>query len=136
MITGINHLTLSVCNVEESFRFYTQVLGFQPVAKWPYGAYLLAGDLWVAMIYDEKRRAEKASEYTHVAFSISPQGFTEMSQRIVASGAEIWQENRSEGASLYFTDPNGHKLELHASDLATRLQTAKAEPWAGLEFFV
>ena len=136
MITGVNHLTLSVCNVEASFVFYTQVLGFKPVAKWPKGAYLLAGDLWVALVHDEQRRVEVAPEYTHVAFSISPQDFAEVSQRIVASGASIWQENWSEGASLYFTDPNGHKLELHASDLATRIQTAKSEPWAGLEFFV
>jgi catechol 2,3-dioxygenase-like lactoylglutathione lyase family enzyme len=136
MITGINHLTLSVCNVEASFAFYTQVLGFQPVAKWPGGAYLLAGDMWVALVYDERCRVEVAPEYTHVAFSISPQDFAEMSRRIVASGATIWQENRSEGASLYFTDPSGHKLEIHVSDLATRIQTAKAEPWEGLEFFV
>ena len=48
MITSLNHLTLSIKNVAESFAFYTQVLGFKPIARWPKGAYMLAGDLWVA----------------------------------------------------------------------------------------
>ncbi|KAB8321112.1 hypothetical protein SD81_006350 [Tolypothrix campylonemoides VB511288] len=46
MITGINHINLSVKDLEESFKFYQEVLGFQPIAKWKKGAYFLAGDLW------------------------------------------------------------------------------------------
>lgn len=136
MITGINHITLSVKDLETSFAFYSQVLGFQAMAKWSHGAYFLAGELWVAIVEDQSTRMEKLAEYTHVAFSVPPEQFDELSARIVWSGAEIWQDNQSEGASLYFTDPNGHKLEIHASDLVTRLQTARAEPWEGLEFFV
>lgn len=30
MITGINHITLSVSNVDRSFAFYAEVLGFTP----------------------------------------------------------------------------------------------------------
>jgi hypothetical protein len=37
---------------------------------------------------------------------------------------------------LYFIDPNGHKLEIHASDWETRIKTAKANPWAEFEFFL
>ena len=136
MITGINHLTFAVKEVEVSFAFYAQVLGFRPVAKWPKGAYFLAGDLWVAIVLDQNVLSEKSPEYTHAAFSVSAQHFDAMSKRIMQSGAEIWQDNHSEGFSLYFTDPDGHKLEIHASDLATRLRTAKASPWEGLEFFV
>jgi len=135
MITGVNHLTLSINNVEESFTFYTNVLGFRPVAKWPKGAYLLAGETWVALVLDDRTRQNSLPEYTHLAFTVSPEDFDPLSQRIKGSGAKIWQENRSEGASLYFLDPNGHKLEIHASDLKTRLKTAKASPWEGLEFF-
>ena len=58
-----------------------------------------------------------------------------MRERIKNSGAEIWQENWTEGDSLYFVDPNGHKLEIHASDLEARLESARQNPWEGLEFF-
>ncbi len=61
--------------------------------------------------------------------------FPALSERIRQAGAAIWQENWIEGDSLYFLDPNGHKLEIHASDLAARLRSARANPWEGLEFF-
>ncbi|GHL45122.1 hypothetical protein ECZU28_51170 [Escherichia coli] len=31
---------------------------------------------------------------------------------LAQAGAEVWKDNRSEGASYYFLDPDGHKLEL------------------------
>ncbi|KPL15062.1 glutathione transferase [candidate division WOR_3 bacterium SM1_77] len=136
MIRGINHITLSVQNIVQSYDFYTQILGFKPVAKWPHGAYLLAGDLWICLFLDQNIRESKLPEYTHIAFTISEKDFNTMSERIKKSGAEIWQENRSEGDSLYFVDPNGHKLELHITDLDSRIKSAKENPWDGLEFFI
>jgi catechol 2,3-dioxygenase-like lactoylglutathione lyase family enzyme len=136
MITGINHITLSIRDVESSFSFYNGVLGFRPVARWPKGAYLLAGDVWLALHLDDQTRKSPLPEYTHVAFSVSEQEFDGMATRIRGSGAVIWQENRTEGKSLYFTDPNGHKLEIHASDLQARIKSAKENPWEGLTFFV
>jgi catechol 2,3-dioxygenase-like lactoylglutathione lyase family enzyme len=136
MITGINHITLSVKNTEQSFTFYTKVLGFKPIAKWPTGSYLLAGDLWIALHNDWKTRDGKLPEYTHIAFSVAKDDFPKMRDRITNAGVEIWQDNKSEGDSLYFVDPNGHRLEIHASDLAARIQAVKANPWKDVEFFV
>lgn len=135
-ITGINHITLSVKNLEESFNFYQEVLEFKPLAKWKKGAYFLAGDLWFCLIEDENTRTSPLKEYTHIAFTVSEQDFAKISERIKCSQAKIWQENTSEGASLYFTDPNNHKLEVHVSDWATRIKTAKENPWEGMEFFI
>jgi len=136
MITGINHITLSVKDVDRSFEFYNKILGFKPVAKWVNGAYLLAGDLWFCLFLDHDTRRTKLPEYTHIAFTISKHNFNILSQRIKKSGAEIWQENRSEGDSLYFLDPDGHKLEIHVSDLVSRIKTFKENPWDGLELFI
>ena len=52
MVVGINHITLSVSNLEISFNFYTQILGCKPLAKWKRGAYLLAGNLWLCLSVD------------------------------------------------------------------------------------
>jgi catechol 2,3-dioxygenase-like lactoylglutathione lyase family enzyme len=136
VIKGINHITLSVKDVDQSFEFYTQILGFKPVVKWPKGTYLLAGDLWFCLFLDDNTRKSKLPEYTHIAFTISEQNFKVMSERIKKSGAKIWQENQTEGDSLYFVDPNGHKLEIHASSLKARIKRAKINPWDGLEFFI
>lgn len=135
MIAGINHITLSVRDVEHSFEFYADVLGFKPRAKWSEGAYLTAGDTWVVLVKDDKVRYDALREYTHIAFTVSAEDFERVSNRIKASGARTWKDNTSEGDSLYFLDPNGHKLEIHVGDLESRLASAKKDPWPGLEFF-
>lgn len=136
MISGINHITFSVSDVDRSFIFYRDILGFKPVAKWPKGAYFLAGDVWIALVSDEHSRKQESSEYSHVAFSISLKEFDAFQRKFDENRVPIWQENKTEGESIYFCDPDGHQLEVHCSDLETRIRTAKADPWPGLEFFV
>ena len=135
MITGVNHLTFSVRSLEESIGFYTGMLGFRLVSRGEGEAHLLAGDAWVVLIPDPSTRDDALVEYTHAAFSVYAEDFDTLEQQIRRSGAEIWQENRTEGDSLYFLDPNGHKLEIHASDLQTRIKTDKENPPEGMEFY-
>lgn len=136
MISGVNHITFSIRNLEESLDFYHNLLGFSLIAKWPKGAYLLAGNMWIALVIDEKLREKALEEYSHIAFTVSEEDFEILSKKIIDSGTEIFQKNKTEGASLYFIDPNGHKLEIHASNLETRIRSAKEAPWNGLEFFI
>jgi glutathione S-transferase fosA5 len=136
MISGVNHITLAVRDVECSFRFYVETLGAKPLARWSKGAYLLAGDVWLCLSLDERTRTAPLPEYSHIAFSVPAAGFADAVARIGASGVAIWQDNRSEGASLYFLDPDGHKLEIHAGDWRTRLAAMKKDPWEpGIQYF-
>ena len=135
MVSGVNHITLSVRDVEESYDFYATVLGFKPVLRWPKGAYFTAGEAWVAIVLDENVRDGMLPEYSHIAFSAPSGEFQGLCERIIKSGAVIWQENQTEGDSLYFSDPNGHRLEIHVSDLKARVASVKANPWPGLEVF-
>lgn len=66
MISGINHITIAVKNLEESFSFYKNVLGFQPLMRHSKGAYFLAGDLWFCLDLDSTTRKEPLPEYTHL----------------------------------------------------------------------
>ena len=136
MISGVNHLTFSVRDLEESIGFYTGVLGFRSILRRDGEAHLLAGDAWVVLILDPSVRGGPLPEYTHAAFTVSAEEFGLMSSRIEQFGAEIWQENRTEGDSLYFLDPNDHKLEIHASDLNTRLKSDTRNPPEGMEFYL
>jgi catechol 2,3-dioxygenase-like lactoylglutathione lyase family enzyme len=129
MITGINHITFAVVDAAASLRFYEDVLGMSVLAKWSGGAYLLAGNTWLALVADDRTRKSVLPEHSHIAFSVSQAEFANVSQRVIASGATIWQDNATEGDSLYFLDPSGHKLEIHASDLQAQLRAA----WPGLE---
>ena len=106
-----------------------ETLRAKPLARWSKGAYLLAGDFWLCLVLDERVRSSPLTEYSHIAFGVPAAGFDAAAARIRASGVTIWQDNRSEGASLYFLDPNGHKLEIHAGDWRTRLAAMKQHPW-------
>lgn len=135
MIKGINHVTLAVKNVERSFQFYVNVLGLRPLALWPQGAYMLAGSFWLALTQDPATRTESLPEYTHLAFTVKQQDFNLAAARIKASGARIWKENKSEGDSLYFEDPDGHKLEIHVGSWESRLAHFHKYPKPGLKLF-
>jgi catechol 2,3-dioxygenase-like lactoylglutathione lyase family enzyme len=37
MISGVNHITLSVRDVDRSFGFYVETLGAKPLARWSKG---------------------------------------------------------------------------------------------------
>lgn len=135
MITGINHLTLSVHNLEESIIFYRDLLGCKIYAKWNKGAYLSAGSLWLCLTLDPKTRTSPLPEYTHIAFNVACKDFQSLANKIKKSGASLWKGNTSEGDSLYFLDPNGHKLEIHVTTLKERLAACKKAPYVGMEFF-
>ena len=63
-----------------------------------------------------RARAARQANDSHLAFSVDAEGFASLSEAIRLSGARFWKENRSEGPSLYFEDPDGHKLEIHVGD--------------------
>ena len=134
MIQGINHITLSVRSLEESFNFYKDVLGFKPLMRKGKSAYFLAGELWFCLEEDSSVRTEVLPEYTHIAFDVDKNDFLSTSNRVREPGAEIFKDNRSEGDSIYFLDPDGHKLEIHVGDWQSRLAAYKGHPDA--EFFV
>lgn len=135
MISGVNHITLSVSNLEKSFDFYTKILGCQPIVKWKKGAYLLAGEFWLCLSVDEFIITTPNQEYTHIAFTIPIQDFDESKEILVSAGIKQWKENSSEGKSIYILDPDNHKLELHVGDLWSRIAATKDNPYEGMEFF-
>lgn len=133
-ITGLNHITLAVGDVQRSLAFYRDILGCTVRALWADGAYLEAGSLWICLSRDTHVRTAPHPDYTHIAFSVSEDTYSSLRERIM-SEAPIWRDNRSEGASTYFLDPDGHKLEIHLGSLATRLDHYRADPSKGVQIF-
>lgn len=123
MITGMNHITLAVQHVDKSFDFYCDILGLKPLVRWDKGAYFLVGDFWFCLNVDAHRTVNPC--YTHYAFSVSPEKFKGLVEKIRASGVTVFKENTSPGDSFYFLDPDGHKLEIHASNWQERLSAKK-----------
>jgi catechol 2,3-dioxygenase-like lactoylglutathione lyase family enzyme len=135
MIRRINHVTLAVRDLGASFAFYAEVLGLRPVARWFKGAYLEAGTDWICLSLDAETRSGPLGEYTHLAFSVDAESFGEAVKRLRSADVQCWHENRSEGESFYFLDPNGHKLEQHVGNLQSRLNALRELPPKELVLF-
>lgn len=136
MILGINHINLSVSNIDKSFYFYHEILGLKPLCKWLQGAYLLAGDDWFCLNVTNDKVVAIRQDYTHYALSVSAENFSTIVERLTLVDIKPFKDNRSEGDSFYFQDPDGHQLEIHVGDWRSRIAAKKIKPWPDAQFFV
>jgi predicted enzyme related to lactoylglutathione lyase len=136
MLKNINHITLACTDIEKSFTFYHDVLGFKPLVKWDKGAYFLVGEFWFCLNVDLNRKPNSC--YTHYAFSVNYDDFNYMAEQISKSGARMFKDNTSSGKSLYFLDPYGHKLEIHVGNWQERIaaKKEKIDAWNNVEWFI
>jgi len=136
MITEINHITLAVSNIDRSFNFYRNILELKPLCSWDKGAYFLIGDFWFCLNVDKTVKPDPG--YTHYAFSVTQENFQILKQRLIDSGVRIFQQNTSEGDSLYFLDPDSHKLEIHIGNWQSRIAAKKQNSggWRNIKWFV
>ena len=132
MLKGLNHITLAVKDINESFYFYTHILGFKAHAKWDKGAYLTLGNLWLCLNLDS---VETSNDCTHISFDIEECDFVFFKNKIEKYGCKIWKKNTSEGNSLYIKDPNNHKLEIHVGTLKSRLESLNVNNFKDLKLF-
>lgn len=122
MITGINHITWNVVDIEESFHFYTAILGLKPIMKSEWSAYFTAGHIWLAVVKGEPR---DDVHYDHIAFQVDKANYDHLVEALLAYGVRSWKDNETEGKSFYFLDPSGNKFELHYSGLDARIEDGK-----------
>ena len=135
MLSGLNHITLVVGDLQRSFEFYRAVLGFRPHALWARGAYLSLGPLWFCLSLDDTLQASHQQGYTHYAFSVAQEDFGALVCSLRSQGVTEWKTNSSEGDSFYFLDPDGHQLEMHVGTLESRLAECRKHPYTGMQFF-
>ncbi len=121
MITGVNHVTLVVADLERSLAFWREFLGLTLRARSARLAYLEGGSLWLCL---ECGTPAPARDDSHIAFSCAPADFATLEARL--ADASHSKRNHSEGESLYILDPDGHKLEIHLGTLESRLAHYRA----------
>jgi len=135
VLKGLNHITLSVRDLSRSVAYYTELLGFSLRARWNRGAYLALGELWLCLSHDAHVREGPLAEYSHFALSVGSADFDDFSRKVAEGTHPTWKENTSEGESIYLLDPDGHKLEVHAGSLESRLAALREVPCDGLVLY-
>lgn len=139
MIRGINHITYSVSNITKSIEFYRDVLKAEILVEGKMSAYFNLAGIWLAL-NEEKNipRKEIVYSYTHMAFTISEDDFDSWYSWLKENNVNILKgrdRDIRDKKSIYFTDLDGHKLELHTGSLEDRLNYYK-EDKPNMKFYV
>lgn len=123
-IKGICHFGLSVSDLDESVRFYAEVLGLNMSERREKDAFFQIGEEDVLALIQypgdvhrfntEMRPKNRGKAFTHFGLAAeSTDAVFEFQAHLKKQGVKIVKEayERWDGASLYFLDPNGYTLE-------------------------
>lgn len=126
-VTGFNHLTLRVRNLNRSLPFYCDLLGMKLVHRGRKDVYLSWGKAWICLLERSEERELGGLGMDHVAFSIDLHGFEELVKKLDEHSV-IWVRKpikRGGGWSAQFKDPDGIVLELFTGTLEKRMENWK-----------
>ena len=117
----LNHVSLSVDDLEVSKRFYVEVLGGRMVNDGtPHFAEVLVAGMIIGMSDVRGTSQAPASEFPHVAFEIESQHFMPMIELLHRHGVKThqpWTRHQVEGL-MYFKDPSGNLIEIYCPQFA------------------
>jgi glyoxylase I family protein len=128
-VRGVHHLALICRDVEETIRFYQELLGFPLVELLENRDYagsshfffdIGAGNLLGFFDFpghDHPDFTETIGGVQHLALSTSPEEFAAAKERLDAAGVDYLGPDRGVENSLYIRDPNGVGLEFYCEKL-------------------
>jgi catechol 2,3-dioxygenase-like lactoylglutathione lyase family enzyme len=122
-VTGVNELVLEVVDLEESVRFYTEVLGLPLVERWDNrdAVWVMAGDrtrigLWRPQV---GLAGGRGGVHVHYAMHLPEESYDAAVERLRGNGLDVQEEvfEEDRGRAAYVTDPDGHVVELWTWDV-------------------
>jgi catechol 2,3-dioxygenase-like lactoylglutathione lyase family enzyme len=111
---GLDHVALAVADLDRAESFYTEVLGLERVhPEWDPPRVLAAEGSGVALFPGgDGAGAESAPHILHVAFRVERQAFERAREELDERGIAARFSDHGLAHSVYFEDPDGHRLEL------------------------
>ena len=119
---GLDHVAIAVADVDRSQRFYADVLGFERAhAEWEVPVVMAASGTGVAIFEKGLHGGEDAgtpeTRILHIAFRVDREGLERAREELDERGLSPRFSDHGISHSLYFSDPDGHELELTTYDV-------------------
>jgi catechol 2,3-dioxygenase-like lactoylglutathione lyase family enzyme len=127
-VTGVSELVLEVVDLEAAERFYSEVLGFPVVDRWPdrEAIWVMAGErtrigLWRPQV---GLAGGRGGLHVHFAMQIAEEDFDAAVERLEQRGQDVKTMKFGEhhGRAAYVDDPDGNVVELWTWDVAGHLR--------------
>ena len=122
-IAQIDHVAIAVGNVERSIDWYCDVLGMERRhPEWgTEPAMVCAGETCVALFAlegaAEAAPGRGAVAMRHLAFRVDRAGFERAQEELAERGIHFEFMDHETAHSVYFADPDGHRLEITTYEL-------------------
>jgi catechol 2,3-dioxygenase-like lactoylglutathione lyase family enzyme len=124
-LEGIDHVALGVRDIEQSAKWYIDVLGFERLHEGMWNGvptFIGKGNTGIALF---PASADAKSTFStrrdirmlHLAFRADRQNFLEAQQELKKRGIKFEFQDHEISHSIYFRDPDGHELEITTYEL-------------------
>ncbi len=127
-LDGIDHVALTVRDIEDSVAWYQRVLGLERIHKEVWGdfpAVVGIGSTALALfpVPSEEvdvRPHKRSLAIRHIAFRAGAQAFLDAQRYLNDLGIEFHHQDHQIAHSIYLHDPNGHEIEITTYEVAPR----------------
>jgi catechol-2,3-dioxygenase len=111
---GLDHVALAVSDLDRAESFYSEVLGLERVIpEWDPPRVMASEGSGIALFpeQDDSLR-DTPPRILHVAFRVDREAFEAAQTELSERGIDTSFSDHGASHSIYFEDPDGHRLEL------------------------